>query len=173
MMGGSWARRSMALVAFWLLAGCGNGDQPDETARDAAIYRSVLTDIVDRSGVEFDGDEDLPVLYIEALGPDGIPLEVQVEVVGAFVEQYEIRFIDAFEEAVDAELPDLPVPEGALLIGLGDIDVEVTAEVHSEVYLRIDEVRGFDYTLVDFGGQRWDIVGSPTETEAEGLVPTP
>ncbi len=172
-MSGSWARRSVALIAVWLLTGCGNGDQPDEMARDAAIYRSVLTDIVDRSGVEFESDEDLPVLYIEALGPDGVPLEVQVEVVGSFVEEYEVRFIDTYEEAVDVELPGLPVPEGALLIGLGDIDVGVTAEVHSEFYLRLGQARGFGYTLASLDGRRWEIVSDPTETEAEGLVPTP
>ncbi len=163
----------MALVALWLLAGCGGGDQPDHMDRDAAIYRAVLIDLVDRSGVELESMEDLPVLYIEALGPDGIPLEVQVEVVGGFVEQYEVRFIDTYEEAVDVELPGLPVPEGALLIGLGDIDVSTAAEVNGEFYLRADEARGYGYTLSIRDGHRWEIVGDPIETEAEGLVPTP
>lgn len=172
-LSGPWIRVATALVVFAFLAGCSNGDQTSDMTRDAAIYRSVIIDVVDRSGVDLQGEGDLPVLFVEALGPDGIPLEVQVELVSGFVEEYEIRFIDDFDEAVEAELPGLPVREGSLLIGLGDVDVEETAEVHSEVYLRTDDVRGFGYTLVDLGGLRWDIVGGPVDAEADGLTPTP
>ena len=159
-----------ALAGLGLLAGCTADGDPDTTDRDAAIYLSVIVDLVDRSGVELDDEEELPVLFIEALGPEGIPLPVQVEVVGGFVEQYEIRFIDDLDEAVEAELPGQPVREGSLLIGLGDVDVAREAEVHSEIYLRADEIRGFGYTLVELGDLRWDVVDGPVDVEPEGLM---
>lgn len=170
-MSGRRSLASIALALVGLLAACVNGDEADNTARDAAIYRSVILDVVERSGAELD-EENLPVLFIEALGPDGIPLGVQVEVVGGFVEEFDIRFIDDFHEAVDAELPGLPVREGSLLIGLGDIDVEGTAEVHGEFYLDAEDITGLDYTLVGGGDVQWTILGGPVDVEAEGLKPT-
>jgi hypothetical protein len=166
-------RLTTALMVVGLLSGCTDGGEREDAERDAAIYRSVIVDVVERSGVDLDGGEDLPVLFLEALGPDGIPLGVQVEVVGHFVERYEIRFIDDLDEAVDEELPGLPVQEGSLLIGLGDLDVGRTTEVHCEIYLRADDVRGFGYTLVQVGDLRWEVVGSPVDAEPEGLVPSP
>ncbi len=173
---GRWARRSWlatVLVAFGLLSGCANGGESDHTVRDAAIYRSVVIDLVDRSEADLEPSEDLPVLFIEALGVDGIPLQVQVEVVAGFVEQYEIRFIDQFDEAVEIDLPGQPVRPQSLLIGLGDIDVDETAEVHSELYLSVDDIRGFSYTLVGADDGHWDVVGEPVDIEPEGLVARP
>lgn len=165
------SRLATVLVAFGLLTGCANGGESDNTVRDAAIYRAVVVDLVDRSRADLEPSEDLPVLFIEALGVDGIPLQVQVEVVAGFVEQYEIRFIDQFDEAVEVDLPGQPVRPQSLLIGLGDIDVDETAEVHSELYLSVDDIRGFSYTLVGADDGQWDVVGEPVDIEPEGLVP--
>lgn len=166
-----WRRLATALVALGLISGCTDGGEAEETTRDAAIYRSVIVDVVDRSGVELDETEGLPVLFIESLSPDGIPLQVQVGVVGGLVEEYEIRFIDHLDEAVENDLPTVPVRAGSLLIGLGDIDIDGTAEVHSELYRQLDDVRGFSYTLTRIDDDRWDVVGSPLDVEPEGLVP--
>lgn len=163
-----------AVAAAGLLSGCVNGSETDDSsARDAAIYRSVILDVVDRSGIELDGTEQPPVLFVEALGSEEIPLQVQVDVVGVFIDQYDIRFIDVRDEAVEIDLPGVPVRTGSLLIGLGEIDVDETAEVHTEVYVRIDDVKGFAYTLRDAGDGDWDVVDSPVAIEPEGLVPGP
>lgn len=164
-----------AIVALAVLPGCvtgcvdGGGD--DDTARDAAIYRSVIVDVVDGSEVELDEGEELPVLFIEAFGADEIPLPVQVDVVAGLVEEYEVRFIDQRDEAVEIDLPGSPVRPGSLFIGLGDIDVDGTAEVHSELYMRTDDVRGFSYTLMEAGDGVWRVVGRPITIEPEGLAP--
>ena len=168
---GPWARLATALAVVWLLSGCTEGDETDDSARDAAIYRSVIVDLVDRSGVELESDEDLPLIYVEAIGPDGIPLAVQIEVVGGLVEQYEIRFIDHLDEAIEAELPGSPVRDGSLLIGLGDVDIDRLAEVHAEVYRRDDDIRGFGFTLEEVEELRWDVVDTPVDVEPDGLVP--
>lgn len=174
-------RLATAVVALGLLSGCVNGSETDDSARDAAIYRSVVLDVVDRSGIELDRAEQPPVLFIESLDADEIPLRVQVEVVGGLIEQYEIRFIDDRDEAVEIDLPGVPVRADSLLIGLGGIDVDETAQVrselhvqvHSELYVHIDDIRGFSYTLMEAGGAAWKVVGAPAEIEPEGLVPAP
>lgn len=159
-----------ALVVLSLLSGCANGGEPDHTVRDAAIYRSVVIDLVDRSQADLDPSDALPVLFIEALGANGIPLKVQVEIVAGFVDQYEIRFIDHRDEAIEVDLPGQPVRDQSLLVGLGDIDVDETAEVQSELYLSVDDVRGFSYTLVGEDDGQWEVVGEPVDVEPKGLV---
>lgn len=152
-----------------VLIGCASNTKVDETARNAAIYRSVIADVVDRSGVSLDDSEDQPVLFIEAFEADGITLEVQVEVVTSFIEQYEIRFIDDRDEALADDLEGLPVRANSLLIGLGPIVLDGTADVRIERYLSTDAVSAYRYTLTGRDG-RWSVVGSPEEIEPEGFV---
>lgn len=165
-------RLAPVLALTGLLIGCVNSTEVDTTARDAAIYRSVIADVADRSGVEPDSSEDLPVLFIEAFDVDGIPLEVQVEVVTTLSDQYEIRFIDERDEAVATDLAEQPVRPNSILIGLGPIVLNGTAGVRSELYLSTDDVSAFRYTLTD-GGGGWPVVGAPEQIEPEGFVPLP
>lgn len=166
-------RMTAAVAALWLLSGCVEGGGTDNSVRDAAIYQSVILDVVERSGIGLDGAAGRPVLFVEALGSDQIPLRVQVAVVNGLIEQYEIRFIDDRDEAVEVGLPGVPVRAGSLLIGIGDIVGDETAHVRAEFYVRIDQVQGFDYTLRDAGGGNWNFVDSPAGVEPEGLVRRP
>lgn len=163
-------RRAPVLVLALLLLGCGGGTEVDETARDAAIYELVIVDVVERSGVVLGDAEDLPVMFIEAFDADGIALEVQVEVVSNFSEQYEIRFIDDRDEAVDADVDGLPVRSNSFLIGLGPIVVDGTVDVRSEVYRSADSVSAYRYALAR-RGRTWSTVGAPEEIEPEGFAP--
>ena len=159
------AMRLATVVALsGLLIGCVNSIESDITDRNAAIYRSVIADVVERSGVELDSSEGLPVLFIEAFDVDGIALEVQVELVTSFTEQYEIRFIDDRDEATAID----PVVD-SLLIGLGPIVLDGTADVRGELYLSSDDVSAYRYTLAG-RDDRWTIVGAPEEIEPEGFV---
>lgn len=158
-----------AVALAGVLIGCVNGTEVDNTARDVAVYRSVVADVVDRSGVDLDRSEDLPVLFIEAFDADGIPLEVQVELVNSFIEQYEVRFIDHLDEAVAVDVAGLPVRPNSLLIGLGPIVDDGTVDVRSELYLSADEVSAYRYTVVD-GDDGWVPDGDPEEIEPEGFV---
>jgi hypothetical protein len=152
-----------------VLMGCVSDTAVDDTARNAAIYRSVIADVVDHSAVGLDSSDDLPVLFIEAFETDGITLEVQVEVVTSFIEQYEIRFIDDRDEALVDDLADLPVRANSVLIGLGAIILDGTADVRSERYLSTDVVSAYRYTLSG-RDDRWSIIGAPEEIEPEGFV---
>jgi hypothetical protein len=156
------------------LSACTSASVPaDTTARDTAIYRVVILDAVDRSGVEFDQSTEVPPLFIEALGAEGIALEVQIEVVSAFVELFEVRFIDRRDEAIEVDLPGLPVRSGSLLIGLGPIVVDEVTDVRVELYVDQEEIRGYGYTMVADGKGEWTTAGSPTPIEPEGLVSAP
>lgn len=157
------------LAVASLLIGCVNSAVVDNTERDAAIYRSIIADVADRSEVVMDSTTDLPVLFIEAFGADGIDLQVQVEVVGSFIEQYEIRFIDVRDEAIQVDLAGLPVRVNSLLIGLGPIVLDGIVNVRSELYLSEDALSAYRYTLTG-SDDNWLIVGDPEEIEPEGFV---
>lgn len=163
------SRLAAVFAVAGVLLGCVNSTDGDDTARNAAVYRSVIADVVDRSGVALDDVDDLPVMFIEAFDADGIALEVQVEVVSSFAEEYEIRFIDDRDEAIDTDLDDLPVSANSLLIGLGPIVLDGTVDVRSELYLSIDAVSAYRYTLAG-RDDRWAVVGAPEEIEPEGFV---
>ena len=163
------SRLAAVFAVAAVLIGCVDNADSDDTARNAAIYRSVIADVVDRSGVVLDGVEDLPVVFIEAFDANGIALEVQVAVVSSFVEQYEIRFIDDRDEAVAMDLDGLPVRANSLLIGLGPIVLDGTVDVRSELYLSTDAVSAYRYTLAG-RDDRWPVVGAPEEIDPEGFV---
>lgn len=163
----------LAAVIAWLglTTGCVSNAKVDNTARDASIYQSVIADVVDQSDGDVETSEDLPVLFIEAFDADGIPLEVQVEVVAGLVERYEVRFIDDRDEAIEVDLDGEPVRAGSFLIGLGPIVLDRAANVRSELYLSNDEVRAYRYTLTVGQDDIWEVVvGSPEQVEPEGFV---
>lgn len=156
------------------LVGCGNEDPDDDTLRDAEIYSSIVDDLANRSGMQPAAD-DLPVLFIEALDPDGISLTVQVEVVAELIEEYEVRFIDDRVEAIEVDLPGQPVRADSLLIGLGPIAVDgspAAAEVRGELYLAEDDVSAYRYTVAA-APNGWEVAGEgPEPIDPEGFVPS-
>jgi hypothetical protein len=166
----------MRLAAAFALAvvpsGCVNSTDDDNTVRDTAVYRSVIIDVVDRSGVVLDGSDELPTLFIEAFDADGIALEVQVEIVNDLIDRYDVRFIDDREEAIAPDLEDLPVRANSLLIGLGPIFLDGTIDVRSELYLSSEEIRAYRYTLASHD-DGWAPVGAPEEIQPEGFVAAP
>ncbi len=161
------------LTAIFALAGvlfgCGSNAEADNTARNAEIYRSVIADVVDKSGAGLDHSTERPVLFIEAFEADGMTLEVQVKLVTSFIEQYDVRFIDDRDEALETDLADLPVRANSVLVGLGPIVLDGTADVRSELYLSTDTVSAYRYTLAGRDAS-WSITGAPEEIEPEGFV---
>ena len=155
-----------------LSTGCVDNADSDNTIRDTAVYRAVIVDVVDRSGVDLDSSDELPTLFIEAFDADGIALEVQVEIINDLTEQYDVRFVDDREEALAPDLEDLPVRPNSLLIGLGPIVHDGTIDVRSELYVNSDEIRAYRYTLAG-RDDRWDLVGAPEEIRPEGFIAAP
>jgi hypothetical protein len=159
-----------------LLGACTGEEKRDLTDRDASIYQIVIADLVNVSGLAPGGgadEEAPPVVFIDSLGAVPIPLETQVELVGRFVETYELRFIDDIGEAVQIDVDGQPVRTDGLLLGLGPIKIEATAEVRGELYLSNDDIRAFRYTLVSDPNHAWTLASPPAQAEPEGFANPP
>jgi hypothetical protein len=164
---------AVALAAL-LLVGCPADEEDDTYERDAAIYYELINDIVKGSTVETEDPETLPTVYIEAFEPEGILLEVQVEIVVDFQERYNIRFVDDRIEATDIELPGSPVRPESLLLGMGPIvgdDDEVV--VRGEQYFSEADIQAYRFTVGEQTDGSWSIVGSPAMVDPEGFRVTP
>lgn len=157
-------------AALAVSSACTGSPEVDTVARDSAIYGAVVADVVEDAAPEPDTETDrLPVLFVESFDDETIALEVQVELVNSFVDRYELRFIDTFDEAVDLELPSHPVPPASLLIGLGPIVGDDDVWVRTELYRDASDVSAFRYTLDRVDGE-WVVVAEPEQIEPEGFV---
>ena len=173
----AWSRAvavglSVIVAAIGLVVGCAGDAVDDATARDTAVYRSVVFDLVDRSTVVLDDSDQRPVLFVDALASE-VPLEVQVEVVSDFDQLFEVRFIDELDEAIEADTPGRSVRSNSLLIGLGPVVGDATASVRGELYLQDGEARAFRYRLTASGDGSWAIVGDPEPIVPEGFAENP
>ncbi len=141
--------------------------------RELGIYASVLDWIFDQPDVEVGTtpEGDGPPAYIEHLGSGEIAIDVQVDIIGRFDGEVDIRFIDDRQEALDESLPGSPVRDEGILIGLGPVTDGDPTEVRAEARYgsRIDAYR---FTLVRTGEQ-WRLDGEPALVDAEGLVSEP
>ena len=169
---GAGRRRPAAAIAVaaLVLAGCA-GEVASQDDRESDIYAVALAWIVSRPGVA-DAEEDRPV-YIEHLGPDGIPLDVQVELIEHFdAAEVELRFVDARAEAVDETIDEMPVRDGSVLVGLGPISDDQPTELRAELYRDLDDITAFRFTLRRVG-EEWELAEAPEIVDPEGLVADP
>lgn len=159
---------ALALTAL-LLAGCPSDTDEDPHDRDASVYRTVINDMVKDFPIQPEDPETLPTLFIESFDPEGISLEVQVEMVADFDDRYVVRFIDDRIEATDVELAASPVRPESLLLGLGAIVGSDTVDVRGELYFSETDIRAYRYTLDEQADGSWSIVDSPEGVDPEGF----
>lgn len=168
------SRRTMLLAVLAAavllpLTGCTSGNVADHAARDAEIYENVIIELSDQFRVTDPIEDREPVLYLESFAADGVSLETQVAITAAFLDVYDVRFIDEREEAVDDDVAELPVRRGGVLVGLGPIVENETVTVRAELYFDSGDMRGFLYTLVK-PLDRWETVGFPEPVTPQGFV---
>lgn len=174
----SHSRRTMvrtvvATGAVLVLAGCPNGDESPEVSRDSKIYGAVIADVANQFELGEPVPDKEPVLFVESFAPDGVPLRVQVELIGDFADDYEMRFVDERAEAVQEDIEDRPVRVGNAFVGVGRIvdedpdDESVTMRI--EVYVDESNLRAYRYKVTERDDD-WDIDGSPEEIEPEGFA---
>ncbi len=96
-------RLTVATIALLGLSACTGISSPGTPSQEASAYEAVISSMIDGVEIQPDGLDQLPVLFIEAFASGGIPLVVQVEVVAAFDESYDVRFIDDREAATEAD----------------------------------------------------------------------
>jgi hypothetical protein len=160
-------RLGSATLALGLLAatGCGSGsadadaDHVDRLGEAyVAVLSSVLPDVVTTE------DDSLPVLYLWEFAEVPMSLDDQVVVIDQFDDTHDVRFVDQFDAAVDADQPTIPPRDEGLLVGLGPIPVDSPHSVRVELYENADEVTALLVTLVTTD-DNW------TVTEEEPVTP--
>ena len=151
-----------------LFAGC-SGNGADDASREAAIYRAVIAHLAEDYAPEPLGPDENPILYVASFALDGVSLEDQVELVAAFDDDYEVRFVDDQSEAVDDDLENRPVRPGSALLGLGTIVDDGLSTVRVELYADEMDIRGFRFS-VRAGAEGWEVVGEPEPVVPEGFV---
>ena len=170
--GTAWVQRFSAallfVVAGVLLSSCPGSDSPDNADRDAAIYVAVLSVHLGEVSTPSTEPDKLPVVFVESFQPNGLRLSVQVQVVAALAENFDVRFIDDRDEATEPDLDQSPVRDGATLVGVGAVSELQEPTVRLEAYRTASDIEAFRYTLV-LRNSAWEVVGSPQVVEPEGF----
>lgn len=156
----------LGVGAVTLSGGCG-ADTSVEDGSIAGLYSAAVRWLVEEAN---EGEAPAPErAFIEAVGEERIPLEVQAEVVSQLKDVMPVRFIDAREEAIVLEEPGDPIRDGGVLLGLG----EVTDIDRSPVRLYVDRYRDvYDVVayelLLERRGGTWQVTGEPRTVPVEG-----
>ena len=159
------------VVVALVLAGCG-GPSSDEQDRDSAIYAAMIRWFVTtHPPAAMQDPDDLPTVYIEPLGADEVPIEIQVEVIDLLADFVVVRFTDEREESVEESVDGQPVHDGSILIGLAPIPTGEAVAVRGEVYRSADEISGYLVTVEHLGSGRCGVTGTPIDVPVEGLAP--
>jgi hypothetical protein len=102
-------------------------DPHSPSGRTALAYESAVRSIVaeqqsspSATAVTTDPD-DRPVVYVVAAEGELIEPDVQAEVAEKLVDDIDVRFADARDEAVESDEPDEPVRSGGVLLVVGDL----------------------------------------------------
>jgi hypothetical protein len=153
------------LAAALLLIGC-SGDTSTRDESVAEIYAVAIQWLLDDGGVAA-GTTDERV-FIEAVGDEPIPLEVQADVVNRLEDSMVVRFIDARDEAIDTSMPGDPVREGGFLIGLELMTDAERQPVHlyADRYRDVRHVVAYELALDRRGGD-WQVTGTPERVSVD------
>lgn len=110
--------------------------------------------------------DERDVVFVVPLDGRALPLEVQIEVVGAFADDYDIRFVDDIDAAIDERAAHKPPQEGGLLIGMAPVTAGPPYSTRIELYWSEDAVEGHVVSLAPADGG-WQVTGDeqvPPET---------
>jgi hypothetical protein len=151
----------VALVAF--VAGC-TDDEPPPPARPEPVEfgAEVYTMVIERFLPPPDPDA-APVVYVVPVNGDPLGLDLQVAVIDALSDGYDVRFVDEVAAAVDDGSSDEPPRDEGMLIGLGRIASEPPHTIRVERYEDSDRVDGHLLTLEQRAGT-WVVADEETVT---------
>jgi len=98
------------------------------------------------------------VVFVVPLDGNALPLGVQIEIVGAFADEYDVRFVDDMDAAIDERSDGHPPQEGGLLVGMGPVTAEPPHTTRVELYWSADLVEGHLLTLA-MADDGWRVTG--------------
>lgn len=137
-----WPRVLLAFVALAAVTACDGGDDGDDPV-DAAGYTAVLDEFL--PPVPLDGYR--PVVFVARLDEDPFALTDQVAMIATVEEDFDLRFVDNIDAAVDDNDADASPRDDGLLFGIGTIPSTAPHVVRVEIYKAADRVDAYKVTL--------------------------
>ncbi len=159
----------VATVAL-AVTGCGRSPQGSDGGPPlgGGAYVAALRPFLPPPPAPVPRDQKRDVVFVVPLDGDALPLEVQIEVVGAFADGYDVRFVDDIDAAIDEQDAHRPPQEGGLLVGVGPVTADPPHTVRIELYWNDDLVEGHQLTLAR-SDDGWEVTGDEPVT-AEALA---
>lgn len=154
----------VAVVALTVATAACDGDDPPTTTEPAPVEfgAEVYTMVIERFLPAPDPDA-APVVYVVPVNGDPLGLDLQVAVIDALSEGYDVRFVDEVEAAVDDGSSDEPPRDEGMLLGLGRIAPEPPHTIRVERYEGSDQVEGHLLTL-EQRADAWVVADEETVT---------
>jgi hypothetical protein len=151
-----------ALAALGLAACESSNPPPADHPVDADAYSVVIAQFVSPPSTDPDQRR---VVFVAGVSDETLSLDDQVAIIDGFAETHDVRFVDDFAAAVDADLPGLPPKNDGILIGVGKISSDVPHTVRVEIYVNADDIEARLVTIA-FRNDAWVIVSvEPVEPE--------
>lgn len=172
MAGVRGTRRLVSLVALVALVGSACGDEgepqaePDSIEELADAYVATLAAMLPADPAA----EDPPVVYVWQFVEKPLSLEDQVVVIDSLAEQFDVRFVDQADAAVDPDTTLVPTRDEGLLVGLGPVTPDAPHTVRIEIYTSEVDIVAYLVTLVR-GEDAWSVTAhEPVDPEVLGAV---
>ncbi|MEZ5407521.1 MAG: hypothetical protein R2761_05800 [Acidimicrobiales bacterium] len=155
-----------AATLVLVVAGCGRSPGPSGSPEiDGTAYIAALRPFLPRPASAAPGDKR-DVVFVVPLDGNALPLQAQIDVVGAFADDYDVRFVDDMDAAIDERGARKPPQEGGLLIGMGPVTSEPPHTTRIELYWNADRIEGHLVTLATTS-DGWQVTGDePVTPEA-------
>lgn len=157
----------MSVVALGLAAvGCGSADA-DDAVTMADNYVAVVRQMVEPAV----GDA-LPVVHVVEVGDNDIGLDGQVAVIDELAAEFDVRFADSAEAALDSDSETVAPLDGGILLAiafprlLDDPSEQMVVRV--ERYRSLDDVDAALVTVVDRAGSASVVAVDEVEAEVLG-----
>ena len=155
-----------AATLVLVMAGCGRSPELSGSPEiDGRAYIAALRPFLPHPPSRAPG-EKRDVVFVVPLDGNALPLTAQIEVVSAFADDYDVRFVDDIEAAIDEHGARRPPQEGGLLIGVGPVTTEPPHTTRIELYRNADLIEGHLVTLA-LTDDGWQVTGDePVTPEA-------
>lgn len=124
----------IGVVAGMLVVGALACDDPpsDHGTRESRVLMSVIRDVAGSANPDPDSK---PVVYVVSVAENGVAATVQAEVAAELTDDIDLRFADERAEAVEDDVDGRPVPDGGVLLLVGDIPLDGNViDVPVEIY---------------------------------------
>ena len=156
-------RRAASLLAlFGAIAACGDGDDPPVPPPDASTYAAAVAHFLPDA---VQGEQ--PNVFVASLD-EPLALDEQVAVIDTIGDDYDVKFVDDDEAAIDESADGRPPRDDGLLIGIGTLPVEPPFVVRVEVYRSESDIEATMATMA-WRTDHWD-VASEEPVDVEGFV---